>query len=197
MSPKPLLFCFLCISPFVHGLCQRNDTIQGETSLSQIPFLWIKENIPKSRFWGNAWYTALAIHYDQRFALSGEVGRNYGTLTMTPAAFNVRLISWGFTYTRPGIHQSIDQRLGTFAEWSNFFLPPFSLRADYYFNPMQGTHAIKPSVGFSLLVLDLMYGYTIALNDFHGTHGLSLRFKFYPGSKNWQRNYVEFQDRTE
>lgn len=102
--------------------------------------------------------------------------------------------SWGVGYGIISRNGENSQIVKVFAERCVASLPPLDacVRADYIFNISDNKHYLRPSIGASFMYFDILYSYSFLLNTSEGENdfknGLTFRFKYFFGKKNWQKN---------
>lgn len=173
------------------SFAQRIDSTQAIGGITRDTFYIIHENIPKSKFWGNSWYSGLSYNLSTSHDFTLNFGRTYGNSFVSGGGFNFAMKSWGIGYSYFQKESNKGQTISLFGEVSNFFLPPATGRIDYIYDFQNQNHYLRPSLGVGFFAIDILYGYSIKIigdnNDFK--HGLIIRFKYYLNSKNWQKNY--------
>ncbi len=153
----------------------------------------------KNKFWGNSWLFAAdynvskpnesAVKIDVDHQVGINIGRCYGKSFGGGGGVYITLASWGLGYSRLFKEENQDYVSG-FVEVSAFPVPPVVFRMEYIGATNFQEHYIRPSIGLSFLALDLMYNYSIGFQtEKKFTHGFSLRFKLYKGSKKWEHTY--------
>lgn len=77
---------------------QTTDSTQVVGGISQDSFYIIHENIPKSKLWGNSWYTGISYNLSRSHEFNLNIGRTYGRIFTSGGGFNVSTKSWGIGY---------------------------------------------------------------------------------------------------
>jgi hypothetical protein len=170
---------------------QRTDSTMIVGGITGDTLYLITENIPKSKFWGNSWYSGITYNLSKSNEFTLNLGRTYGNSFSSGGGFNLNMKSWGIGYSRFTSDNRTGQTISAFGEVSNFFLPPATARLDYLFDFVNNAHYVRPSIGINLVAFDIMYNYSFKLygkkNLFR--HGLIIRFKYFINNKNWQKVY--------
>ncbi len=171
----------------------QEDTLHGDHHHDHDSVYMITENPVKNRFWGNSFHVSAAYMYSRSNELDLSFGRTYGRSSCGGAGCVFNMDSWGLSYGyvfRKGEEAHIGK---AFWEQCLFYFPPISVgyRAEYLYDFSSGTHYLRPSLGFSFFVLDIFYSYSFRLNGTENLfqHGVSVRLKFFPGSKKWEKHY--------
>lgn len=173
---------------------QRSDTsfsiggITGDTSL------YIRTNIPKSKFWGNSWYVAASYQWCKSHEFDFNLGRTYGKSSGGGGGSLIEMRSWGAGYGIANRQGQQSQFIKAFWEYSFFYFPPIAggIRADYVYDLTNNSHYFRPSLGLSLFFIDLYYSYSFKLSGSENIfkHGLTIRLKYFFPMKNWQDNSI-------
>lgn len=195
ISPIKSIFIFLILSLWhVHGSSQvflfssakRTDTT-----------LWKIKNKSRNIILGNSTYTAIALNISKTKEFEFGLGRANAIVTDYGRGISyLSTTSWGFSYAYL-INKKTDNHIGKFfIEYSRFptlILGNFVLRADYSFNFSNKQQYIRPSIGLTIVYLDLLYNYSFKLTDDNidntYRHGITIRPKFIFNKSKWERNY--------
>jgi hypothetical protein len=184
---KTLCILLFNFSLLVSTQAQKIDSTTNKT--------WVMNNVPQSKFWGNSWYTAASFNWSNSLELDVNIGRTYGKEYKGESLSMYTMKSWGLGYGLAHGADGINRQIAkAFMERCLFSFPPlsFGIRGDYIYNLTDNKHYLRPSIGASFMYFDLMYNYSFLLNtsgnenDFKS--GLTFRFKYYFGMKNWQKN---------
>ncbi len=192
--PKTWLSIFVLFVVMISAnlsLAQRIDSTRVRGSITHDTFYIIHEQIPKSKFLGNSWYTAIAYNRTKTNEFDFNLGRTYGSSFCGGAGCNFTIRSWGLGYGIAFNNGKTSQLLKAFWEYTTFYLPPLGIRTDYIYDLTTNSHYLRPSLGISLFRLDLLYHYTFKLsgNENLFKHGITVRYKYFFKQKNWQKNY--------
>ncbi len=173
---------------------QRTDSIMSITGLSRDTFYMIHKNIPKSKFLGNSYYMAGSVNIARHTESGFDLGRTYGRSECGGGGCVFTMLSWGagvatvspFTPKRHLLSKG-------FMEYSLFYYPPISwtVRGEYLYDHTNNVQYVRPSAGLCLFAVDILYGYSFRLSGPENLfrHGLTIRFKYFHRTKNWQKNY--------
>ena len=191
MKPlKIILFLFaLILSGFLSA--QEDDSLELHHWHEHDTFYIVHENVGKHKFLGNCWYTGAAYTFSKSNEFSFNVGRSYGIYFGSGGGFNIMTMSYGIGYSYYQKHEVNGQTISAFAEYSNFFVPPVTARVDYIYDIGEQTSYVRPSVGLSFFVFDLLYNYSFRLNGTTNAfkHGVTIRLKYYLNNKKWEKRY--------
>lgn len=170
---------------------QVEDTTHVHNHNTPDTFYIIHENVPKTKLLGNSWYAGAAYNRSACTEYSANIGRTYGTTFASGGGFNLSMKTWGIGYSYFYTNEYNSQSISAFAEISNFFLPPGTVRLDYFYDFENNSNYVRPSVGLSLFAIDILYGYSFLLNGEENLfkHVFTLRFKYFINNKNWQKDY--------
>ncbi|MBO6514938.1 MAG: hypothetical protein JJ975_00120 [Bacteroidia bacterium] len=189
-----VLYLFLFCS--LSGIAQEIDSTFWHLDGDGDSIYRITENpLTKNKFLGNSWYTSLDYvasipkNYDPGLNLNHQfgahIGRTLGTSFGGGGGTYFVMRSWGASYSYlPKVRKNF---VGGFAELSAFPFPPGSLQLELIRSTDGEETYLRPSLGLSLFVLDISYSYAIPFQSIvRFTHGISVRFKWYPGLSKWQ-----------
>lgn len=171
------------------GLSQ-NDSLKAADST-----YWKIENPTKNKFWGNSTYISEDANFGRKTEYGISIGRargisrNYGQGMVL-----VKVLSWGVGYgvtpVRGTVHHNI-KAFGEFVRFPPLILMPLSFRTDYFYQLTNGQHYLRPSVGLSMISIDIHFNYSFLLNgNWHDNlyrQGVTLRIKQFPVRRNWER----------
>jgi len=176
----------------VQGLTQRLDTlvtIRGEDTLYQV----FENRLEQNKFLGNSWYGGIAYTRSRSNELSISFGRSYMKLKPTPVFIFYSMKSWGLEYSTIFKRGNNHNTIGVFGEWTpGTTLLGFNTRMNYIYDITTSNHYIRPSLGLSFLILDILYNYSFLI---HGEtngygHGIAVRMKFPFPTKKWEVSHV-------
>lgn len=170
---------------------QRTDSVMSVGSITGDTTWIITENKLKHTFFGNSWYTGISYNFSRSSEYAINIGRTYGKSFCGGGGCYMSMRSWGLGYAltyRDGIRF---QTIHAFAEWAAFPFPPAGLRAEYLYDLGTGQSYFRPSVGLSLMVLDIFYNHSFLLSSGSNNyrHGVVIRLKYYLRTKNWENSY--------
>jgi len=171
---------------------QHTDSTRAIGGITRDSFYIIHENIPKSKLWGNSWYTSTSYNFSKTNELDLNIGRTYGLAECGGGGCVFTMRSWGAGYGLSARNGRTNQMAKAFWEYCLFYFPPISagIRAEYIYDITNNSHYIRPSFGLSLLYVDLFYNYSFNISGTENIfrHGLTLRIKYFHHAKNWQKN---------
>jgi len=153
----------------------------------------IRENVPKSKFWGNSWHFSAAFNWNEQNEFDVNVGRTYGVSSCSGGGCVYSMRSWGLGFGIANKNGQSTQLAKAFWEQCIFYFPPISagIRGEYMYDIGNRSHYIRPAAGLSLFALDLFYNYSFNLSNTPNLfkHGVTFRIKYFHRTRNWQKNY--------
>lgn len=169
-----LLVCFLASS-------QKKDTMVRQPIATP------------SKLLGNSWYFSASYNISESNEVDINIGRTYGTVSKGNGVGPITTSSYGLGFALANKDGQAKQLAKAFYEYCFFYIPPisFGARADYLYDLKDKAHYIRPSMGLSLLHLDIFYNYSFNLgNASNGFgHGISFRLKYFHNKKHWKEIY--------
>jgi hypothetical protein len=178
MKSYTLIFCCLIYCLTVSS--QKKDSVALKTKIST------------HRILGNSWYFSASYNISRTNEVDLNIGRTYGIIpTNNHSGLPIETHSYGLGFGLAKKNGQTKQLVKAFYEYGLFYIPPICLgaRADYFYNLTDKAHYLRPSLGFSLLHLDIFYNYSFNLsnasNDFG--HGISFRLKYFHKKEYWEK----------
>jgi hypothetical protein len=104
---RSILLTFVLLFTAFVGNAQHHHSDSAEKDT----FYIVHENIPKSKFWGNSWYTGLSYTLSYRNEFMASFGRTYGNMFTSGGGFNVFTSSWGVSFAQYNAVSSAVKRL--------------------------------------------------------------------------------------
>ena len=178
---KSYILALFCLLPCFALYSQKKDSTVQKPSISTHKLL------------GNSWYFSGSYNIARTNEVDINIGRTYGTVSKGNEIGPITTSSYGLGFALATNDGKTKQLAKAFYEYCFFYIPPisFGARADYFYDLTDKAHYIRPSLGLSLLHLDIFYNYSFNLshtsNDFG--HGISFRLKYFHKKKNWKEPY--------
>jgi hypothetical protein len=193
MKNSILGFGFLIAAGAVPGkyLAAQTDTSHRGHNHSDSSGWIVEHALTKNKFFGNAMYYSGSFSLANMNEWDVNLGRSYVKVFISGGPYVFTSHSWGAGFGRTTRRGQAQNMLKAFYEYSFFVFPPYDItvRGDYIYLPAAGQHYLRPSIGFNLLVLDVLYNYSFKLNgaDNLFKHGVTFRLKKFTNSKNWEK----------
>jgi hypothetical protein len=78
-----------------HAFAQDTSAVHTNRAMHRDSVYTVRENIPKSKLWGNSWYLATAFNWSRITEFDINVGRTYGISSCSGGGCVFSMRSWG------------------------------------------------------------------------------------------------------